>query len=74
MPKVTKNCRCCGKEYKVCPDTKTVPGVFKWQDVACSPECGEEYLRKINESRGITTAAQKRSRRSSRKTPVAEKE
>ena len=34
-------------------------GVFRWQDVSCSPECGEIYLRRINESRGLvnTTAA-----------------
>lgn len=74
MPKVTKKCRCCGKEYKVCPDIKTAPGVFKWQDVACTPECGEEYLRRINESRGVAPAVQKKPRRSAKKAPVAEKE
>ena len=27
------------------------PGVFRWQEVACSPECGAIYLQKVNEAR-----------------------
>lgn len=26
--------------------------MFQWREVACSPECGEEYLRRVLESRG----------------------
>lgn len=48
----SKICKVCGKEYPYC-GTKSVPGVFRWQDVACSPECGAEYLRRVQLSRGI---------------------
>lgn len=50
MAKGMRNCRVCGKLYEGC---KTVNhyNVFRWQDVACSPECGEEYLRRIRLSR-----------------------
>lgn len=55
MPKVMKVCRVCGDTYEACRTSK-VTNTFRWQDVACSPECGAEYLRKIKLSRelGIT--------------------
>lgn len=28
------------------------PGIFRWQLVACSPECGMEYLRRLRMARG----------------------
>lgn len=43
-------CRVCGKEYTPCR-TAVANGVFRWQAVSCSPECGAEYLRRIEESR-----------------------
>lgn len=45
-----KICKYCGKEYPAC---KTVfkPGVFRWRDVACSPEHAAKYLEQINASR-----------------------
>lgn len=43
-------CRVCGKAYKPCR-SEIQSGVFRWQAVACSPECGAEYLRRIEESR-----------------------
>lgn len=46
------NCRVCGKEYEGCRSAKTDPTLFRWQDVACCPEHGEEYLRRVLESRG----------------------
>lgn len=52
MASETKKCRVCGKEYEACRTAKVV-GVFRWQEVACSPECGTIYLQKINESRGL---------------------
>lgn len=52
MPKVKKICRVCGKEYEACHTPRSASSsVFRWQDVACSPECGEEYLRRIIKSR-----------------------
>lgn len=43
-------CRVCGKVYDAC-NSQPVFGEFRWKDVACSPECGAEYLRRIRESR-----------------------
>ena len=44
-------CRVCGKTYKACLTPKANPNEFRWQDVACSPECGKEYLRRVLEAR-----------------------
>lgn len=52
MSKMTKKCRVCGKEYEACKSVKTGSSVFNWREVACSPECGMEYLRRIEISRG----------------------
>lgn len=54
MPKVQMKCRVCGKSYEACRSLDRSTGVFRWQSVACSPECGAEYLRLIEESRGIS--------------------
>lgn len=43
-------CRVCGKEYEAC-HTLRVGDAFRWQDVACSVECGAEYLRRVLEAR-----------------------
>ncbi len=47
-------CKVCGKEYLVCITATRYPGVFYWQDVACCPECGREYLRQVEEARAST--------------------
>lgn len=52
MPKIKNICRVCGKTYEACKSTKH-SNTFRWQDVSCSPECGAEYLRRIQASRGI---------------------
>lgn len=44
-------CRVCGKEYEACRNAKRIDGVFRWQDVACSPEHGATYLDLIRKSR-----------------------
>lgn len=46
-----KKCRVCGKDYEACRSMNRSADVFRWQEVACSPECGAEYLRRIAESR-----------------------
>lgn len=51
MASAWKKCRVCGKEYEACRNLARIAGVFRWQEVACSPECGAEYLRQIMESR-----------------------
>lgn len=48
-----KKCRICGKEYAACRSTNRVAGVFRWQEVACSPHCGTIYLQRINDSRSV---------------------
>lgn len=40
-----------------------MPGVFHWQEVACSPECGEEYLKRIIASRSGESATPTKSKR-----------
>lgn len=47
-------CRTCGKPFEACRDLVAKPSTtFRWQKVACSPECGEAYLKAIRESRGV---------------------
>lgn len=53
MATAIKQCRVCGKSYEACHTTRHVAGVFRWQDVACSPECGSVYLARIEESRRV---------------------
>lgn len=40
----TKICKVCGKEYECCKTVRHIDGVFRWQDVACCVEHGQEYL------------------------------
>lgn len=54
MATAIKVCRVCGKEYEACHTLKRIAGVFRWQEVACSPECGSIYLAKIEASRAVT--------------------
>ena len=56
MSTATKICRVCGKEYEACHTLKHIAGVFRWQEVACSPECGSIYLARIKASRAATPA------------------
>lgn len=51
MATATRKCKVCGCEYEYCHTARRVAGVFRWQDVACSPEHGSVYLSKIMESR-----------------------
>lgn len=55
MPKYIKTCRICGKEYEACRSSRKNDNIFRWQDVACSIECGMKYLEKIEKSRKKTT-------------------
>lgn len=56
-----KKCRVCGKEYEACRSANQVSGIFHWQEVACSPECGAIYLRQIKESRGLVSTPKRNS-------------
>lgn len=50
MPRRTMKCRVCGAEYEACTSIKA-GSPFNWREVACSPECGEIYLARVNEAR-----------------------
>lgn len=52
----TKRCKVCGREYEYCR-TNRRDGIFRWQDVACSPEHGATYFRWIAESRSNVKTA-----------------
>jgi len=55
----TKICRVCGKEYESCHTLRpNLNSEFRWQDVACCPEHGQEYLMRILRSRGIAPKAE----------------
>lgn len=42
----------CGKEYEACHTQRpNLNNEFRWQEVACSPECGQIYLQRIIASR-----------------------
>lgn len=52
MNKPNMTCRVCGKEYFCCSDSKKINS---WRTMACSPECFQEYMRRIEESRKPVT-------------------
>ena len=43
-------CKICGKEYEYCRTVRT-DSVFRWQDVACCVEHGNEYFALVAASR-----------------------
>ena len=49
--KVQRPCRVCGKLFTPCGDCERDNTAFHWRTIACSYECGKEYLRRIVESR-----------------------
>ena len=52
MPKAIKTCRVCGKQYEACRTARlSTDNVFRWQDVACSPECGAAYFDRVMKAR-----------------------
>lgn len=54
----TRFCRVCGMEYKYCK-TNRREGIFRWQDVACSPEHGAIYFARIEASRAMPAKNEK---------------
>lgn len=53
MAKAIRTCRVCGKKYEACKTFAVPTDIFRWQEVACSPECGSEYLSRVMSARGI---------------------
>lgn len=60
MPITKRKCRVCGKEYEACRTNKKDVGGFSWKEVACSPECGAEYLRLVQEARNPALKAKQK--------------
>lgn len=50
MAKGYRICKTCGKQYEYCK-TFAPADKFRWQDVACSPECGAKYFALVESSR-----------------------
>lgn len=51
MEQGTKVCKVCGKVYPYCKNWGN-NGIFRWQDVACCEEHGQQYFEEILRSRG----------------------
>ena len=49
--KGSRVCKICGKEYPYCK-TENPNNVFRYQDVACCPEHGAQYLHDVLVARG----------------------
>lgn len=49
MPHPNAICRTCGNKYFKCLSCDGK--VFKWKNVACSPECFQIYVSKVLEGR-----------------------
>lgn len=47
MTTAIKKCRVCGKEYEACRSARRGDGIFRWREVACSPEHGAIYLAQV---------------------------
>lgn len=61
MAKGIRVCKVCGAEYEYCHTVRRKSGIFRWQDVACCPEHGRQYLEEITASRSDATAANNKS-------------
>ena len=72
MPTAVRTCRVCGKSYEACRTMSKTAGVFRWQEVACSPECGAEYLRRVTEVRSPSSLASKPAKARRRAAPIVE--
>ena len=51
MTKRTAVCRVCGKQFVPCNKSSASLGAFNYHSIACSSECGAEYLRRVQEAR-----------------------
>lgn len=63
MASTIKKCRVCGREYNACRSANRSADVFRWQEVACSPECGTVYLERIIQSRKQVSESKKTGRK-----------
>ena len=54
MAKRTAVCRVCGKQFVPCNKSSASLGAFNYHSIACSAECGVEYLRRVQAARQQT--------------------
>lgn len=47
MANRTVPCRVCSKQFIPCAKSSKDIGAFNYMEVACSPKCGEEYLKRV---------------------------
>lgn len=66
MAKAIRICKVCGKEYEYCK-TFAPANKFRWQDVACSPECGAKYFAEVEAARSVNNVEKKTARRTKKK-------
>lgn len=72
MATAVKTCRVCGKNYEACHTMNKAAGIFRWQEVACSPECGAEYLRRVTEARNPVPSVARSNKPKRKATPAME--
>lgn len=58
MARVLKKCKVCGKEYEYCHTL--LPGVFRWQDVACCHEHALTYFAQCEAARNESSTEEQR--------------
>lgn len=51
MANRTRKCRVCGKEFVPCGKKSSDINAFNYREVACSPECGQKYLKAVLDAR-----------------------
>lgn len=66
MAKAIRICKVCGKEYEYCK-TFAPANKFRWQDVACSPECGSKYFAEVEAARNGNKVEKKVGRKTKKK-------
>ena len=54
MAKRTIACRVCGKLFIPCNKSSAIIGAFNYHSITCSPECGVEYLHRVQEARNVS--------------------
>ena len=63
-----KVCEVCGKEYDECKSPYIADGFFKWTEVACSPQCAQEYLARLEQPAPEPEVEEKAPKKSGKKT------
>ena len=53
MAQNTASCRVCGKAFIPCGKSSAEIGAFNYREVACSQECGQEYLKRVLAARSL---------------------